>query len=228
MTTHILSTVYQHDWEVHNAPMSQSFVARLSHTLPYTKSNYVFMTRKILPCLASFQLAYPSRVPSNHRSQSIKHRPLFGGNPIVFHSNSPLLSPTDALPFPSQIILGGFTGGQWGDISNIDGFKDIAAVKLQGSDGAELWRYQVVSSTSALLARGGFGVSYVSGVAVDTQDNPVLVGTTRNSLVEGVGEPGDWDFFAIKVRSWYGMVWYGTCCAGNTEMLPPAVRSPSR
>lgn len=73
-------------------------------------------------------------------------------------------------------------------------------MKLSGSDGTELWRYQVTSSTSALLGRGGYGVSYVRGVAVgDRENNPVLVGTTMNRLVEGVGEPGDWDFFAIKV-----------------------------
>ncbi len=99
-----------------------------------------------------------------------------------------------------QIILGGFTNGGWGNLSNFDGFRDIAAVKLSGSDGTELWRYQVASSTSELLGRGGYGVSYVRGVTVgDRENNPVLVGTTLNRLVDGVGEPGDWDFFAIKV-----------------------------
>lgn len=41
-------------------------------------------------------------------------------------------------------------------------------------------------------------MSYVLAVAVDYDGNPVLLGTTF-SLVEGVGVPGDWDFFAIKL-----------------------------
>lgn len=77
--------------------------------------------------------------------------------------------------------------------------RDIAAVKLTGSAGEELWRYQAVSSTSSSLGGGGFGISYVLAVAVDGDDNPVLVGSTYNRLVEDVGIPGDWDFFAIKL-----------------------------
>lgn len=77
--------------------------------------------------------------------------------------------------------------------------REIAAVKLTGSTGEELWRYQTASSTSSSLGGGGFGVSYVLAVAVDGDDNPVLVGSTYNRLLEGVGVPGDWDFFAIKL-----------------------------
>ena len=79
----------------------------------------------------------------------------------------------------------------------MDGNRDIAAVKLSGSDGTELWRYQAVSSTSS---SGGTGISYVLGVAVDGGGDPVLVGSTYNSLVSGVGAAGDWDFFAIKLE----------------------------
>ncbi|CAM9101635.1 unnamed protein product [Ectocarpus sp. 6 AP-2014] len=99
-------------------------------------------------------------------------------------------------PFPYQVILGGFTNGEWG-ASNLDGLRDIAAVKLDGEAGTEVWRYQAAASTSS---SGGYGVSYVLGVAVDSTNNPVLVGTTYNSLVDGVGVPGDWDFFAIKLN----------------------------
>lgn len=102
--------------------------------------------------------------------------------------------------FP-QVILGGFTNGAWvSDSPNSDGFRDIAAVKLTGSDGTELWRYQASSSTSSSLGGGGVGISYVLGVAVDGADNPILVGSTYNSLVEGAGISGDWDFFAIKLQ----------------------------
>lgn len=82
----------------------------------------------------------------------------------------------------------------------MDGNRDIAAVKLAGSDGTELWRYQTASSTSSSLGAGGFGISFVLGVAVDGSDNPILVGSTYNSLVEGIGIPGGWDFFAIKLE----------------------------
>lgn len=98
---------------------------------------------------------------------------------------------------PLKVILGGSTSGEW-DAPNLDFMRDIAAVKLDGSTGKELWRYQTMSSTSSSLGGGGFGVSYVLGVAVDG-DNPVLVGSTYNRLVDGVGIPGDWDFFAIKL-----------------------------
>lgn len=79
----------------------------------------------------------------------------------------------------------------------MDANRDIAAVKLSGSNGTELWRSQAVSSTSS---SGGTGISYVLGVAVNGNSNPILVGSTYNSLVEGVGVAGDWDFFAIKLE----------------------------
>lgn len=98
----------------------------------------------------------------------------------------------------SQVFLGGFSNGGWVSGSpNLDGNRDIAAVKLTGSDGTELWRYQAASTTSS---SGVAGTSYVLGVAVDGDDNPTLVGSTFNSLVEDVGVPGDWQFFAIKLQ----------------------------
>lgn len=103
-------------------------------------------------------------------------------------------------PFPHQVILGGFTNDEW-DASNLDGLRDIAAVKLDGEAGTEVWRYQAAASTSS---SGGYGTNCVLGVAVDSSNHPVLVGTTYNSLVDGVGVPGDWDFFAIKLNGGTG------------------------
>lgn len=77
-------------------------------------------------------------------------------------------------------------------------------MKLSGVDGTELWRYQASSSTSSSLGGGGFGVSYVLGVSVGSDGDPILVGSTFNSLVGDVGIPGDWDFFAIKLRGGTG------------------------
>lgn len=108
--------------------------------------------------------------------------------------------------FPSrQVLLGGLTSGAWvSDSPNLDGNRDIAAVKLSGSDGTEVWRYQAGPSTSSSLGGGGAGISYALGVAVDGDDNPMLVGSvftpsnaTTSSSAQG---GGDWNFFAIKLQ----------------------------
>lgn len=87
--------------------------------------------------------------------------------------------------------------------TNGDSGRDVAAVKLSGIDGTELWRYQAASSTTSSLGGGSSGISYVLGVAVDGDDNPILVGSAYNAFLE-FGIPGDWDFVAIKLQGTTG------------------------
>ncbi|CAN0436632.1 unnamed protein product, partial [Ectocarpus sp. 8 AP-2014] len=99
----------------------------------------------------------------------------------------------------NDIIMGGRTAGYWSS-STPDYFPHMAVVKLDGSTGDEIWRYQEHAPDSSTT----WGLSYsslgsVSGVAVDGEDNCFLVGQTSGSLVYGEGDAGDSDFFATKL-----------------------------
>eukprot|EP00903_Cladosiphon_okamuranus_P014847 g13748.t1 len=103
----------------------------------------------------------------------------------------------------NDVFLGGFTNGGWvADRPNVDGNRDIAAVKLSGPTGRELWRYQAGSSNSSSPGENA-GISYVLGLAVDSDDNPIMVGSAFNpsntSTSSSAQDVGDWDFFAIKL-----------------------------
>lgn len=71
----------------------------------------------------------------------------------------------------------------------------MAAVKLDGATGDELWRYQSISSDSSQLGSVGFNVSYVSAVSIDGDGNVLLVGSMFNSLEE----ENDVDYLAMKL-----------------------------
>lgn len=99
-----------------------------------------------------------------------------------------------------DVFMGGYSEGYW-STPNTDGRRDIAAVKLDGATGDELWRYQSVAgdSVTSLGEYVWYGQSSVSGVAVDNDDNVFLVGYSFNSFVVGEGDPGDADMIVIKL-----------------------------
>ncbi|CBJ29523.1 hypothetical protein Esi_0149_0082 [Ectocarpus siliculosus] len=100
----------------------------------------------------------------------------------------------------NDIVMGGRTEGYWSS-SNPDSVAHIAVVKLDGGTGDEIWRYQEhpPDSYTSLGSYFYYGYGSVSGVAVDGDDNCLLVGQTYGSLVYGEGDPGDSDFFVIKL-----------------------------
>ncbi|CAM9101066.1 unnamed protein product [Ectocarpus sp. 6 AP-2014] len=100
----------------------------------------------------------------------------------------------------NDIVMGGRTEGYWSS-SNPDSVAHIAVVKLDGGTGDEIWRYQEhpPDSYTSLGSYFYYGSGSVSGVAVDGDDNCFLVGQTYGSLVYGEGDPGDSDFFVIKL-----------------------------
>ncbi|CAM9101347.1 unnamed protein product [Ectocarpus sp. 6 AP-2014] len=100
----------------------------------------------------------------------------------------------------NDIVMGGRTEGYWSS-SNPDTTPHIAVVKLDGGTGDEIWRYQEhpPDSYTSWGVYFYYGLGSVSGVAVDGDDNCLLVGQTYGSLVYGEGDPGDSDFFVIKL-----------------------------
>ncbi|CAN0045315.1 unnamed protein product [Ectocarpus fasciculatus] len=96
--------------------------------------------------------------------------------------------------------MGGRTEGYWSS-SNPDSVAHLAAVKLDGSTGDEIWRYQEHPPDSYTSLGYYFynGSGSVTGVSVDGDDNCFLVGQTWGSLVFGEGDAGDSDFFVIKL-----------------------------
>ncbi|CAN0511657.1 unnamed protein product [Ectocarpus sp. 12 AP-2014] len=100
----------------------------------------------------------------------------------------------------NDIVMGGRTEGYWSS-SNPGTTPHIAVVKLDGGTGDEIWRYQEhpPDSYTSLGSYFYYGSGSVSGVAVDGDDNCFLVGQTYGSLVYGEGDPGDSDFFVIKL-----------------------------
>eukprot|EP00752_Nemacystus_decipiens_P014994 g13351.t1 len=100
----------------------------------------------------------------------------------------------------NNIIMGGFTEGFFEQSNNNEYGRHMAVVKLSSS-GAELWRHQEGPSSSTTTSGGEikFVSASVSGVAVDGDDNVILVGQTIGSLVPGEGEPGDSDAYVLKL-----------------------------
>lgn len=96
--------------------------------------------------------------------------------------------------------MGGRTYGSWAEANPEETFH-MAAVKLDGGSGLELWRYQE-SPADSFTSQGDVtypGSGGVTGVAVDRDDNVFLVGQAFGSLLAGEGDPGDSDFFVIKL-----------------------------
>ncbi|CAM9614843.1 unnamed protein product [Ectocarpus sp. 13 AM-2016] len=116
----------------------------------------------------------------------------FGSEADIF-----LASDTDS---NNDIVIGGRTEGYWSS-SNPDSVPHLAAVKLDGGTGDEIWRYQEhpPDSYTSLGSSFYYGSGSVIGVAVDGDDNCFLAGQTWGSLVFGEGDPGDSDFFVIKL-----------------------------
>lgn len=69
-----------------------------------------------------------------------------------------------------DVLMGGLTTGSWAS-SNPDASTHLAAVKLNGDTGDELWRYQTDTSGSSASVS-----ALVRDVAVDGDDNVFMVG----------------------------------------------------
>lgn len=83
-------------------------------------------------------------------------------------------------------------------------------IKLDGGTGNEVWRYQERPADSTSYTATYPGVGSVSGVAVDGDDNVFLVGVVVGSFVDGEGDPGDADYFIIKLDGTDGSeIWAG-------------------
>lgn len=107
----------------------------------------------------------------------------------------------------NDIVLGGSTEGNWA-ASNPDNQPHMAVVKLDGTTGDELWRYQEVAPDSSGASLKYYGSGAVLELAVDGGDDAFLLGYTFNSLVDQEGSAGDVDFFAIKLDGGTGSeVW---------------------
>ncbi|CAM9594564.1 unnamed protein product [Ectocarpus sp. 13 AM-2016] len=100
----------------------------------------------------------------------------------------------------NDVVMGGRTEGYWSS-SNPDSVAHLAAVKLDGGTGDEIWRYQEhpPDSYTSLENYFYYGSGSVTGITVDGDDNCFLVGQTWGSLVFGEGDAGDSDFFVIKL-----------------------------
>ena len=103
----------------------------------------------------------------------------------------------------NDVILGGFTTGFWSS-PNENAQRNIAAVKLDGNTGDEIWRFQKVAQDPTSMLLTYYGSSSISGVAVDGYDNVFLVGCTYNSLTDGEGDPGDLDYVMVKLSGTTG------------------------
>lgn len=98
----------------------------------------------------------------------------------------------------NDVVLGGSTEGYWTS-SNPDNQPHMAVVKLNGTTGEEVWRYQEVAPDSSGESLKYFGSGAVLELAVDGDDDAFLLGYTFNSLVDEEGYAGDADFFVIKL-----------------------------
>ncbi|CAN0261359.1 unnamed protein product, partial [Hapterophycus canaliculatus] len=98
----------------------------------------------------------------------------------------------------NDVVIGGKTEGYW-ESSNPDEVQHLAAVKLDGDTGDEVWRYQRRPSDSSSYAIVQDGTGGVTGVAVDGDDNVFLVGQVFGSLADGEGDLGDSGYFVIKL-----------------------------
>lgn len=98
----------------------------------------------------------------------------------------------------NDVVMGGRTEGYWVS-SNPNNVPHLAVVKLDGSTGDEIWRYQEYPPDSTTVLSTWYGSGSVFGVAVDGDDNVVLAGQTIGSLVDGEGSNQDSDYFVIKL-----------------------------
>lgn len=100
----------------------------------------------------------------------------------------------------NDVFMGGYTQGYWED-SNPLNVRHMAVVKLSAS-GEELWRYQESPSDTYSTTPSGdiwHASASVVAVAVDGDDNVLLVGQTFGSLVPGEGSNQDSDAFVSKL-----------------------------
>lgn len=99
-----------------------------------------------------------------------------------------------------DVIMAGFTEGFWTE-SNSLGYRHMAAVKVDGATGDEIWKFQEGAgrSTTATASLVYEGSTTVFGVGVDGSDDVFLVGSTYGVLVEGDAVPHELDFFVLKL-----------------------------
>ena len=100
----------------------------------------------------------------------------------------------------NNVIMGGFTEGYFVE-SNANNVRHLAVVKLSSS-GLELWRYQDSPSDVSSTTFSGYmyySSASVMGVAVDGDDNVILVGQTIGALVPGEGSNQDSDGYVLKL-----------------------------
>lgn len=98
----------------------------------------------------------------------------------------------------NDVFLGGRTEGYWADYNPYE-WTHIAAVKLDGSTGNEIWRYQEAPPDSTTISNIWPGFAAAISVAVDNDDNVILAGQTYGSLVDGEGSYEDSDYFVMKL-----------------------------
>lgn len=99
-----------------------------------------------------------------------------------------------------NVIMAGYTEGYLVE-SNANNVRHIAVVKLSSS-GDELWRYQESppdATSTSLYGDTYFTSASVRGVAVDGDDNVILVGQTIGSFAPGEGGANDSDGFVLKL-----------------------------
>ncbi len=178
-----------------------------------------------------FDSWYAVDTDSNNDVSTVVERTCTGGGKFFCFRVAPMLLPIDGTPnsffipldtaketircatpcypiatelYVLQVIIGGITEGYWADW-NFDETWHMAVVKLDGSTGDELWRYQESPPDYTTTAVFGYysysGHTSVLGVAVDSDDNVFLVGQVYGSLEIGEGDPGDSDAYVMKVRS---------------------------
>lgn len=97
----------------------------------------------------------------------------------------------------NDVIMAGVTQGDWAEYN--DNNLDLAVVKLDGSTGNEIWRYQAAPPDSTTESGTWSGLAAATGVAVDGDDNVILVGQTFGALVFGEGSFQDSDYFVMKL-----------------------------
>lgn len=94
--------------------------------------------------------------------------------------------------------MGGRTAGYWVS-SNPHSVPHQAVVKVDGTTGDEIWRYQEHPPDATTFGSGNAGVSVVFGIAVDVDDSVVWVGQTIGSLVSSETSTDDSDFYVTRL-----------------------------
>lgn len=98
----------------------------------------------------------------------------------------------------NDVIMGGRTEGYWAAFNPVNQ-GHLAVVKLDGNTGDEIWRYQEAPPDSTTISNTWAGFAAATSVAVDGDDNIILVGQTFGSLVDGEGSYQDSDYFVMKL-----------------------------